>query len=681
MSNSPLTNSNNGFSSRFNGHPKDSIVLPQKNVNSQLMQAGNFPSKMILDDLLLSQGSLRNEVMRNDETLQAVRQENIMLAEKVQHATNLYRQLLTRVSKTEERIALESSSISSVVNQAKQVEVLLTSQHEQMVTREQKLVMQVQRLQEEVSILKIERETSQKSVQNMSQEIRMISEKLSRQSVTLGTGLQDLKAYLDNKEQERKHEIDVKINELNERLNDECNKRAVFQTQTEGRFETTHLQMNHNEKSRNDDVYKLATLVREKEALSKSEVRSLQDKLKEMIEDYGKVQSHKDHQLRNEIEIKLAELDRKIRSEAKQMIDQYKDYHEEASVMIREIKEFITEETERIAAKLQNNGYTDQINEIKASIKSLEKEVNQNKKEIEKVVRAEISSRLSQGEKLTHMVTQIRKDTNDGLSYMHQTLSENKKKIDNAEETIRKDVARLVNDSLSSMNAKAELHHIRDIQKKIEDIEDALDDVVKQEEHIEMNSERIKQMEMENILAQGDINSAIDSNKQQILNLLKQNNEVVDQIKSVEKKLHYLAETFQNFKEKNGSINRPLKPVLTPRAPQNHNELNEQINDISRVVDVLTDVLSQIIDAEYEENKNDKQLEELKEKLDKLKDEGGDSEDDEPIHLWKQSDDDEKQSELEDDESKIIQSPKKKKIDSKKKKPSDEANDDDWSDN
>ena len=41
----------------------------------------------------------------------------------------------------------------------------------------------------------------------MSQEIRMISEKLSRQSVSLGTGLQDLKAYLDNKEQERKHEV------------------------------------------------------------------------------------------------------------------------------------------------------------------------------------------------------------------------------------------------------------------------------------------------------------------------------------------------------------------------------------------------------------------------------------------------------------------------------------------
>ena len=34
------------------------------------------------------------------------------------------------------------------------------------------------------------------------------------------------------------------------------------------------------------------------------------------------------------------------------------------------------------------------------------------------------------------MVTQIRKDTNDGLSYMQQSLSENKKKLDQSDEIV-----------------------------------------------------------------------------------------------------------------------------------------------------------------------------------------------------------------------------------------------------
>lgn len=50
-----------------------------------------------MDDVISSQGSMKRDVMRNSESVQAVRQESIMLAEKVQHATNLYRQLAGNV--------------------------------------------------------------------------------------------------------------------------------------------------------------------------------------------------------------------------------------------------------------------------------------------------------------------------------------------------------------------------------------------------------------------------------------------------------------------------------------------------------------------------------------------------------------------------------------------------------
>lgn len=56
-----------------------------------------------MDDVISSQGSMKRDVMRNSESVQAVRQESIMLAEKVQHATNLYRQLAGNV-KVEYRI-------------------------------------------------------------------------------------------------------------------------------------------------------------------------------------------------------------------------------------------------------------------------------------------------------------------------------------------------------------------------------------------------------------------------------------------------------------------------------------------------------------------------------------------------------------------------------------------------
>ena len=121
---------------------------PQSNQNNQLAQ--QFPGKPIIEDIISSQGNIKADIMRNEETVLAVRQENILLAEKVQNATTLYRQLLARVSKNEERLEMEQKALSNVVSQAKTVELTLVGQHEQLASRETQLIMQVQRLQEEV---------------------------------------------------------------------------------------------------------------------------------------------------------------------------------------------------------------------------------------------------------------------------------------------------------------------------------------------------------------------------------------------------------------------------------------------------------------------------------------------------------------------------------------------------
>ena len=90
MSSSPIPRQINGGLSRT----QNSQSTLGNSTNRSLMQTNGYPSKIVLEDLVTSQGTLRRELMRNDDTVQAVRQENLMLAEKVQHATQLYRQLL-----------------------------------------------------------------------------------------------------------------------------------------------------------------------------------------------------------------------------------------------------------------------------------------------------------------------------------------------------------------------------------------------------------------------------------------------------------------------------------------------------------------------------------------------------------------------------------------------------------
>ena len=56
-------------------------------------------------------------------------------------------------------------------------------------------------------MLKNEREQYRKHVQTLQQEVRNVQEKMTRQSGALSNGLQDLKAYLDQKDNAKNQEV------------------------------------------------------------------------------------------------------------------------------------------------------------------------------------------------------------------------------------------------------------------------------------------------------------------------------------------------------------------------------------------------------------------------------------------------------------------------------------------
>ena len=60
-----------------------------------------------------------------------------------------------------------------------------------------------------MSIIKVEREQMKKNNQSLSNELRTLQEKLTRQSGALSTGLSDLKSHLDHKDLEKHQSVNV----------------------------------------------------------------------------------------------------------------------------------------------------------------------------------------------------------------------------------------------------------------------------------------------------------------------------------------------------------------------------------------------------------------------------------------------------------------------------------------
>lgn len=565
------------------------------------------PTKFAIDDIITSQGSLRRDVLKNDATMQAVRQENIMLAEKVQHAANLYRQLLGRVTKTEERMEMEQKSMTQVLSQAKQVELQLATQQEGMVNRETQLVLQLQKIQEDVSILKTEKELARKQNVQLSQEVRQLQEKVARQSGSLSNGLQDLKAHLDQKDLEKSQMFNMNFNELREKVETQEHQRIMFQTQMEGMIETLKMQVHQYDKQRQEDLYNMSTLSREKEALAKADIRRLQEKFKDIFEEFHRSMAGKDGKLRSDIQGRVAELERKLNSQSKNTMQRIKDIEQEAEDEIRTMKEAVESEIDDFRQKLET-GLQNELNstvQVDKILKVIEKQIGQNKKDIEKVVRAEISSRLSQGEKLSNQLNQLHKDHSDEINMLQEAIAESKRKQDNQIECSKVELTRFLNTALKENKCSFEEKRFCEVERKIDEIEDGLDEMSKQ---LELDREKQKRP-----------STALKELKAYTESVVKQQDIVPSQIRLLEKKLNYLTDDFEEFKkvqDKNNSLISSEK--ITSRNEKKLKEVEDQLYKIAEIMAILQKVLSAKVDDEHNKNKKDALLTDLKKQMDKI---------------------------------------------------------------
>lgn len=76
--------------------------------------------------------------------------------------------------------------------------------------------------------------------------------------------------------------------------------------------ETVRLQLSQTEKQRQDDLYSLSTLIREKEALAKTDTRRLQEKVKDLFEEFNKQVGQRELKMKQDFDNRIADADKVI---------------------------------------------------------------------------------------------------------------------------------------------------------------------------------------------------------------------------------------------------------------------------------------------------------------------------------------------------------------------------------
>ena len=72
------------------------------------------------------------------------------------------------------------------------------------------------------------------------------------------------------------------------------------------------LQLSQTEKQRQDDLYSISTLIREKEALAKTDTRRLQEKVKDLFEEFNKQVGQRELKMKQDFDNRMADADKVI---------------------------------------------------------------------------------------------------------------------------------------------------------------------------------------------------------------------------------------------------------------------------------------------------------------------------------------------------------------------------------
>ena len=161
----------------------------------------------VVDNLISVQAILKDNVTQNGKTIHSIREENIILAEKIRNATVLYQQLLNRVSNAEDSIETEKSSIASLLKQNKHMEMTVYNQNQQLVSRGVQIERSISRLEGEIVRLKQNNEQTSKRIQTVTAKISQILETISMQDISVNNKVDELRQSIHQHETENTKKV------------------------------------------------------------------------------------------------------------------------------------------------------------------------------------------------------------------------------------------------------------------------------------------------------------------------------------------------------------------------------------------------------------------------------------------------------------------------------------------
>ncbi|KAK2166877.1 hypothetical protein LSH36_34g07043, partial [Paralvinella palmiformis] len=405
-------------------------------------------NRALLEEVVRLQSELKGSIRRNEEIVRQEQLNRQQMENSLRSSNELIMQLSVRLKRTEEKLQDEKSALSSLMNQQKTVEQVVLGSQQELMSRKDLQTTKIDELRSELNEVTRVKDNLERVTFQLADEMRQIKTKLDTQTVDLVSTVNELKHRSKRLEDDNRQlnevqnigeqttyqlrtQVESRLAELRDVVVDirgkhdlEVQERRTLEQQIQARL--SDLQSNIREQSRKSDeaINAMDAMNREREHNSEKEKIQLQSKIAEIAEEVGKKILQRELKLREDTRQKFSQLEQALtyEQEARQKFE--KENREESEQRWESLKKLSDDELEQLKEQIKNEKKktTETLHNLNKAVNLIEKQMEEHKKQQDKLLSAEIKSRKQTEKETTNKIDHLEDKLRVGMNTLQDAL-------------------------------------------------------------------------------------------------------------------------------------------------------------------------------------------------------------------------------------------------------------------
>ncbi|XP_052791297.1 cingulin-like isoform X2 [Mya arenaria] len=506
----PLRSNRKG--SPMYAHRKDGIDDTEERVRQLEMRltVSEKSNRALLEEVLRLQNDLRNTSRRSEDVLREERESRQQLSEAIKISNDLISQLSVRIKETEEKIEDEKDTLATLFSHTKNVEKSVVVSQQEIHQRRDAQQLKLQELKAELNETKSSRSQLEQVTYTLTEEVRSLKNRVETQQAEFSNMLSDVRnrarkledegrTHLESmRKQSEMHsmsdigntqlrgQVETRLSELRDVLMDlrgkhetEQSERRNLEKMMQAKINELTGQLSEQSRKREENMHTVDMVMREKEHAAQAEKLQLSAKMSGTVEDVNKRLAAKEMKIREDIQAKYQQLEKLVHKEQASRKEYERLSRDEADRKWQSLKKALEEELLHLKEAITNERgkSRDTVGKLDQAITIVEKQLTENRKQVDKVMAAEIKSRKIHEVGTQREISSVNNKLQIATSTLQQAIGGVSQTISSNTEKMRRELKEMLNEqqqgstrALSDMDAR-----MTAVKQRINNMEDMLD--------------------------------------------------------------------------------------------------------------------------------------------------------------------------------------------------------------